>query len=62
MMDAICSSESSFSFFTRATQCHILEDDTIHSHRRENLKSYIKLHIDALNNWLQISLLTHHKL
>jgi hypothetical protein len=31
---------------TRATWHNILEDDIIHSHRRENLKSYI-----ALTGW-----------
>jgi hypothetical protein len=37
-MEAIRSSETSF--HTRSTRRHIPEDDILHSHRRENLKSY----------------------
>jgi hypothetical protein len=44
MMEAIFSSETSV--LTRATQRNIPEDDILHSHRRENLKSYI-----ALTGW-----------
>jgi hypothetical protein len=44
MMEAIRPSESLL--FTRATRRHIPEDDILHSHRRENLKSYI-----ALTGW-----------
>jgi hypothetical protein len=33
-------------FLTRATRRHIPEDDILHIHRRENLKSYI-----ALTGW-----------
>jgi hypothetical protein len=40
MMEAICSSVTSV---TTATRRNILEDDILHSHRRENLKSYIAL-------------------
>jgi hypothetical protein len=43
-MEATRSSETSV--LTRATQRHIPEDDILHSHCRENLKSYI-----ALTGW-----------
>jgi hypothetical protein len=39
-MEAIRSSETSGAT-QRTTQCHIPEDDTLHLHRCENLKSYI---------------------
>jgi hypothetical protein len=38
MMEAIHSSE--MPFLPRATSCYIPVDGTLHSHRRENLKSY----------------------
>jgi hypothetical protein len=44
MMEAILSSE--ISVRTRATRCNIPEDDILHSHVRENLKSYV-----ALTGW-----------
>jgi hypothetical protein len=37
-MEAIRSSETAV--HTRSTRRHIPEDDILHSHRRENLKSY----------------------
>jgi hypothetical protein len=39
MKEAISSYETSL--LTRATRCNIQEDTIIHSHRLENLKSYI---------------------
>jgi hypothetical protein len=41
MMEAIYSFESSI--LTRSTRLHIPEDGILHSHRCENLKSYIAL-------------------
>jgi hypothetical protein len=40
-MEAICSSETSVDF-QRATLRYIPEDGTLHNHRYENLKSYLK--------------------
>jgi hypothetical protein len=44
MKEALGSSETSI--LTRATRRNFTEDDILHSHRRENLKSYI-----ALTGW-----------
>jgi hypothetical protein len=44
MMEALRSSEPSV--LTRATQRNIPEDDILHNHRREDVKSYI-----ALTGW-----------
>jgi hypothetical protein len=38
--EATCSSETSVDF-QRTTQCYIAEDRTLHTHRCENLKSYM---------------------
>jgi hypothetical protein len=46
MKEAISSSETSF--LTRATRRNIPENTILHIHRRENLKSYIKLTAWAL--------------
>jgi hypothetical protein len=46
MMEALGSSETSV--FTRSTRRNIPEDCILHSHRRENLKSYIALTVWAL--------------
>jgi hypothetical protein len=37
------------SVLTRATQCNITEDDILHSHHRENLKSYTLYFLSELN-------------
>jgi hypothetical protein len=42
-MEAIRSSETSVN--TTSTRCHISEDCFLHSHRRENLKSYMAMNI-----------------
>jgi hypothetical protein len=39
-MEAICSSETSVEI-QQTTRRHIPEDDTLHNHRCENLKSYL---------------------
>jgi hypothetical protein len=41
MKEALSSSETSTSVLTRATRRNIQEDTILHSHRGENLKSYI---------------------
>jgi hypothetical protein len=46
MIEALRSSE--ISIITRATLCNIAEDGILHSHLRENIKSYI-----ALTSWTQ---------
>jgi hypothetical protein len=46
MKEALSSSETSV--LTRATLRNIPEDDILHSHRRENLKSYIPEEFAAL--------------
>jgi hypothetical protein len=46
-MEALCSSETSVAT-QRTTRSQIPEDDTLHNHRRENLKSYMYSHFDVL--------------
>jgi hypothetical protein len=41
-------SSSKTPVLTRATRRNVPEDDTLHSHRRENLKSYIALTVWTL--------------
>jgi hypothetical protein len=53
-MGAICSSETSVET-QRTTQLHIPEDDTLHNHRCENLKSYKVSH----SFQMQINFLLH---
>jgi hypothetical protein len=48
MKEALRSSETSV--LSRATRRNIPEDDILHSHRRENLKSYI-----ALTGWTPLA-------
>jgi hypothetical protein len=52
-MEELLSSETSG--LTRATRRNILEDDILHNHRRENLKSYIAVTGCALQRRRNVS-------
>jgi hypothetical protein len=49
MIEALCSSETSV--LTRSTVRNIPDDGILHSHRRENLKSYIAFLTDEFRKW-----------
>jgi hypothetical protein len=53
MMEALSSSETSV--FTTAARRNISEDDILHSHRRENLKSYIQVIVYEIMNHILLS-------
>jgi hypothetical protein len=55
MMKVICSSKTLV--LTGATQCNIPEDDILHSHRCEDLKSFMLLFIFVACNFVLCSFL-----
>jgi hypothetical protein len=57
MKEALSSSETSV--LTRATRSSIPEDDILHSHRRENIRSYIALTGWALRRRRNMSLVMY---
>jgi hypothetical protein len=46
-MEARCSSETLV--YNKLTRRHIPENGILHSHRRENLKSYVTIHVHSLS-------------
>jgi hypothetical protein len=58
-MEAICSSETSVET-GRTARRHNPEDDTLHNHRGENLKSY-KVKRRLNRRILSLSVIEHHK-
>jgi hypothetical protein len=50
MLEAICCTD--MSVLNRATRRNILDDSILHSHRRENLKSYVFLHVSNKCTWV----------
>jgi hypothetical protein len=55
MMEALSSSETSV--LTRATRRNIPEDAILHSHRREDLKSYIRMFYVTIKTGYRLALL-----
>jgi hypothetical protein len=46
-VDLVWTDVSEESRFTQITRRHIPEDGILHSHRRENIKSYIQSHLGS---------------
>jgi hypothetical protein len=48
MMEAATTSETSVNFY-QTTRCYNPDDSYLHTHRRENLKSYTVMNLRVLN-------------